>query len=420
MESSLPAIPTVRIDDLAEPTYSVSASGQRQQLAALVDMVPFDAEGLWALASGEVGWTKLSDEGCLARVDTLLRCFAATPLSAAGRVALAGQLLQFLKGRLLVERELDRHPEIEDLVLEPPIIIVGLPRTGTTHLHNLMAADPGLRFLPYFEAVEPVLADHERGLGFDPRLERTETTLQLLNDALPLFKRMHHMTTWHAHEEINLLALDFSSMLYETQVLSEELREWYKGRDQTPHYEFLRTVMKVLQFLRPGPARWVLKSPQHLEQLPVLRSVFPGATVVVTARDPLAVTASLCTMQGYLLRMSYDHLDLRELGRYWSSRIEDLLMGCLADRDTLDPAHSIDVRFSDYMADQLGTLERIYDLAGQPVTERARRGWQTYLADHPRDRFGKVVQELEPFGIDPDERRRTFAPYTTRFALEDG
>ena len=125
-----------------------------------------------------------------------------------------------------------RHPEINDIRIERPIIICGLPRTGTTHLHNLIGSDPGLRSLPYWESLEPVLADHERPEpgGPDPRLARTGFALDVLNVALPYFNRMHEMTVDHVHEEIQLLAVDISTMLFETQALLPTWRDFFRGR----------------------------------------------------------------------------------------------------------------------------------------------------------------------------------------------
>ena len=102
---------------------------------------------------------------------------------------------------------------------------------------------------------------------------------------MPYFKRMHEMTVDHVHEEIQLLAIDVSTMLFETLSLLPSWRDSYRATDQTPCYEYLRTILKVLQWLRGG-SRWVLKSPQHLEQFGPLRATFPDATFVVTHRDP--------------------------------------------------------------------------------------------------------------------------------------
>jgi hypothetical protein len=135
-------------------------------------------------------------------------CDTEAGLSAFGRVSTYGQLLQLLKNRLLVTDTLSRHPEIDDVEIRRPIIIAGLPRTGTTHLHNLLAADPARRSLPYWESLEPVLAPAEQpGPGQpDPRIARADAGVTFLNQAMPYFKRMHEMTSGHVHEEIHCSA----------------------------------------------------------------------------------------------------------------------------------------------------------------------------------------------------------------------
>ncbi len=150
-------------------------------------------------------------------------------------------ILGLLKNRLLVEDLVRRHPEILEERITAPIVICGLPRTGTTHLHNLMSADPALRSLPYWESLEPVLADRERPApgAPDPRLERTATALSFLDVAMPYFKRMHEMTVDHVHEEIQLLAIDFSTMLFETTAPMPPWRDAYLTRDQRPSYAYL-------------------------------------------------------------------------------------------------------------------------------------------------------------------------------------
>ena len=231
-----------------------------------------------------------------------------------------------MKNRLLIEDLLRRHPEILEERIVAPIVICGLPRTGTTHLHNLMSADPALRSLPYWESLEPVLAERERPApgAPDPRRERTEMALSFLDAAMPYFKRMHEMTVEHAHEEIQLLAIDFSTMLFETTAPMPMWRDAYLARDQRPSYAYLRRVLQVLQWLRGG-TRWVLKSPQHLEQFPALVDTFPDATFVVTHRDPVSVTASMVTMLAYTARLTRDRVDVEGIGHYWADRLERML-----------------------------------------------------------------------------------------------
>ena len=240
--------------------------------------------------------------------------------------------------------------------------------------------------------------------------------LSFLDAAMPYFKRMHEMTVEHTHEEIQLLAIDFSTMLFETTAPMPMWRDLYLARDQRPSYAYLLRVLKVLQWLRGG-TRWVLKSPQHLEQFPALVDTFPDATFVVTHRDPVSVTASMVTMLAYSARLTRDRVDVEQIGHYWADRLERMLGRCAAERDVLPVGQTIDVRFDEFMADDLAMVGRVYELAGQPLDERARASMADFMAEHPRGRFGAVEYDLAEFGLDAAERRKALAFYTERFSV---
>lgn len=413
----------VRLDDLAAPVFPAGTADLRAMLAQMGAAAALDEDALLAAACAQTGCRDFGDERFRTHLRVLLGAFRdEAGLSDLGRANVYQQLLQHLKNRLLIQDLLRRHPEIHAVPIERPIVIAGLPRTGTTHLHNLMAADPSLRSLPYWESLEPVLAAAERPApgGPDPRRVRTEMALGVVNGLLPYFERMHEMTVDHAHEEIQLLAIDCSTMLFETLAPMPGWRDYYRATDQTPSYAYLRTVLQVLQWLRGG-TRWVLKSPQHLEQFRPLTTVFPDATVVVTHRDPVAVTASLATMVAYSARLLLERVDPPAIGRYWAARVEDLLRACADDRDVLPAARSIDVRFHEFMADDVAMVERVYARAGQPFTPAARAAMDAFMAAHPRGRHGGVRYDLDTLGLDPAERRAALAFYVERFgvALED-
>ncbi|HZP29853.1 MAG TPA: sulfotransferase [Acidimicrobiia bacterium] len=409
----------VRIDDLGAPRLAPHVAAMLEgarEMAAGVDLAP---AALCDRARAETGLEDFGPDDFRERLDVLAASLdTEAGLSAFGRLNAQALLVSLLKNRLRIEDLVRRHPEILDVEIARPIVICGLPRTGTTHLHNLMSADPALRSLPYWESLEPVPADSERPAPGepDPRIVRTDAALALLNDALPHFKRMHEMTTWHVHEEIQLLAIDFSTMLFETVAPVPSWRDYYRSHDQTPSYRYLRKILQVLQWLRGG-TRWVLKSPQHLEQFGPLSTVFPDATYVVTHRDPVAVTVSLCTMIAYSARLSAADPDPCAVGRYWSSRIEDMLRACVRDRDVLPAAQSLDVRFDEFMADDVAMVERIYALAGQPFTASVRGAMDAFMAEHPRGRHGAVLYDAAQLGIDPEERRRALAFYSERFGV---
>ncbi|MBM3675383.1 MAG: sulfotransferase [Actinobacteria bacterium] len=406
-----------RIDDFADPRFTPEVAAVRESLGPVADELELEVSALTAQAERETGLDDFGDPGFRERLEILCRSLRdEAGLAPFGVVSNHALLSGLLRSRLLIQDLLVRHPEIAEVPVERPIVIVGLPRTGTTHLHNLISADPALRSLPYWESLEPVLPPAERGLDPDPRLARTELALDWLDQSMPLFKRMHEMTVDHVHEEIQLLAIDFSSMLFESSCFVPTYRDYYLAHDQTPHYGYLRQVLQVLTWLRGG-TRWVLKSPQHSEQLVPLLRVFPDATFVVTHRDPVAVTASVCTMIAYGARMNAAHPDPLVLGRYWSQRVEELLWGCARDRDVLPDAQAIDVRFHEYMADDLAMVRRIYEVAGQPFTDETEAALGRFMSAHPRGRHGTVVYDATALGLDLDERRRALGFYTERFGV---
>jgi Sulfotransferase family len=417
MTPSRPA--EIELDDLAEPRFSDEVKPVLAMMTEAGAGLTLDREAMMAAAAAETGLDDFGDPAFRERLDVLCAALSAQAgLDARGVAAQHGLIVGLLRNRLLIEDAIRRHPEILAVEIERPVVICGLPRTGTTHLHNLMSADPALRSLPYWESLEPVLAERERPRPgeADPRLARTEQAIWMVNTAMPNFKRMHEMTVDHVHEEIQLLAIDFSTMLFETVAPMPGWRDYYLTHDQRPSYAYMKRILQVLQWSRGG-TRWVLKSPQHLEQFPALYDTFPDATFVVTHRDPVSVTASMATMLAYGARMTRDHVDVPEIGQYWAARLETMLHRCVDERDVLPADQSIDVRFDEFMADDVAMVERIYALAGQPLTDEGRAAMVEFMAEHPRGRYGAVHYELAQFGLDAAERRRAMAFYVDRFTV---
>ena len=406
----------VDIDDLAHPVYPEASRAIRDGLAAYGATVHLTPDALMAAASERTGLSRWGAMDFRVRLEVLcgaLRTEAG--LSDTGVGVVFEQLVGNLVNRLRLEALVAAHPEIDSIPVERPIIICGLPRSGTTHLHNLIAADPAMRYLPYWESLEPFPATDEP--GDQGRRERCALGLDMLDATMPHFKRMHEMTVDHAHEEIQLLANDISGMLFETTYFVPSFAADYKAHDQRPSYAYLKRQLQALQWLRGGQCRWVLKSPQHLEQFGPLHDTFPDATFVVTHRDPVEVTRSMVTMVAYGARMACDHPDPAAIGRYWLGRAEDLLNGCLRDRDVLPAEQSIDVRFADFMADEDGTLAAIYELAGQPYDERARTAMAAFTAQHPRGRHGEVRYDMAAIGLDATDVEQRLRAYRDRFVL---
>jgi len=385
----------IRIDDLAEPVLAPEIVEMMEQAAPLAAQIELSPEAVLSAAADQTGLSDFGPDEFREPLEVLCRAMdTEAAFSPLGRLSQFSQLTAFAVNRLRVEQYIKDHPEALDVPIDRPIVIAGLPRTGTTHLHNLISADPALRSLPWWEALQPVPPVEEAGTA-EGRIQRAKDGLAAMHMAMPHYNRMHEMTWDHVHEEIHLLAIGFSTMLFDCSAPMPSWRSYYKKHDQTPHYQYLKRVLRVLAHQRPPRGRWVLKSPQHLEQIGPLMGVFGDATVVFTHRDPVSISASFATMICYSARMSAAYpVEVHRIGQWWARLIEDMLRACTDDRDLVPPEQSIDVLFHEFMADDVATVERIYTLADQPFTPAVKDAMDAYMAGHPRGRHGRVIYDL--------------------------
>jgi hypothetical protein len=409
---------TIRIDDLRAPSLTPAQRaalefGERNPVTLSLD----------SILGAAVERTVLDDFGPADFRERLALWLAEADedphRTALGRAALWNDCVRCAVNRLRIHAVLDEHPEILCVPIERPIIVVGLPRSGTTHLVNLIGADARLRSLPLWESQEPVPDPRERpgSGGVDPRYARSALAWEMMRGVVPLLAAMHPLSPDHIHEEQELMLPDFSSYNQEWFARAPKWRDYYLAHDQTAHYAYLKTVLQILQWRSPRE-RWVLKSPQHLEQLGPLLATFPDATIVITHRDPVSVIQSAVTMLAYGARMNYRTPDPEWYLAYWTDRIRRLLEASVRDRLLL-PSRSIDVLFHEYMADELATVERIYEVADLVMTDAARAQIAAYLRDHPRGKEGQVVYDLRrDFLAEPAAVREPFGFYLERFPVK--
>lgn len=408
----------IRISDLREPVLTPVQQGARDALADV--QVEISSQSILAEALEQTGLSNFGADDFRERLEVQVASIEEdSNLAPVGRVGVRRDLVRYACNRLRFEDLLARHPEILEVEIRRPIIIIGLPRSGTTHLLNLIAADQRLRSLPYWESLEPIPdpAEAPGPNGEDARLTRCQQAYEQQISVMPLLKNMHDMHPGHVHEEIELQALDFSSYLLEWIATPPRWRDYYFEHDQTPHYAYMKKVLQALQWMR-GPDRWILKSPQHLEQIGPLMATFPDATIALTHRDPVAVIASAITMLTYGDRVRCHSVNPPANAEYWSDRIEHLLRACVRDRDLIPEGQAIDVLFHEFMADDVAMVERIYELAGLDMNEAARSSLDSFMAQNPRGKHGRIVYDLKgDFGVDPEALRERFSFYFEKFPV---
>ncbi|HXW39386.1 MAG TPA: sulfotransferase, partial [Acidimicrobiales bacterium] len=325
----------MRIEDLRQPRRSPEEQSVYEY--ALRMEVDLDPAGIVAESRRRTGLDEIGDRTVFDRLARQCTAVDAdTGLSGLGRHLVRERLVGLLAARLRYEDYVRRHPEALDVELEPPIVVVGLPRSGTTHLVNLLAADTRLRSMPWWEVVEPipVVGDGPGADGRDPRYLRSLASYEATRRISPLTSLMHDRPPWSIEEDCELMDLDLCSYTLEWHGRVPDWRDHYLRLDQRAHYAFLRRELQVLSHLR-GPRRWVLKTPQHLEQLPSLIDTFPDATIAFTLRDPVAVLQSAITMLAYGDRIRRVDVEPDELAAYWTDRLERLLRAAVRDSPTI-------------------------------------------------------------------------------------
>ena len=410
----------IRIEDLAKP---VLTEAQQQALAQGEQTeVELSVPSVLSAAVERTGLEDFGPDGFRERLALWLSEMDEDPeRTGLGRMIHWNDCVRYAANRLRMHDLVARHPEIHDQEIRQPIIVVGLPRSGTTHLVNLIAADQRLRSIPLWESQEPVPDPREKPGpgGVDPRYQRSADSWEMLSTNSPLIAAMHPMEPDHIHEELELMCPDFTTYNIEWISRAPRWRDYYLAHDQTENYAYLKTALKILQWYRPRD-RWVLKCPQHLEQLGPLMKTFPDATIVMTHRDPVSVIQSAATITAYGARVNYREPRPEWYLDYWADRMRRLLEASVRDRHLIPSDRCYDVLFHEFMADDVATVERIYEVAGLSMTPEARAQIDTYMREHPRGKHGQVVYDVrEDFGADPAKLREPYGFYLDRFAVRE-
>ena len=339
-------------------------------------------------------------------------------LTPVGRAMARRQALDLLESRLRMQHEWGRHPEIGAGSVRAPIFVLGLPRTGTTILHELLAQDPENRVPMTWEVMWPWPPPDAATYESDPRIARAERHFSAIDRMLPEFKRMHPMGPRLPQECVALMAHDFASLLFHTTHRVPSYQAWLDGLDWRPIYASHRRQLQYFQWRAPG-TRWALKSPGHLWTLDALLAEYPDARIVQTHRDPLRVIASLVSLIAYLRGMASDQIDPLEIGADWSARLAAGLHHTLdvRERGLLPAAQVFDVHFRDFVGHEVDTIRRLYAHFGLTLTAEAETRMRGFLSANPKDKHGAHRYALQDAGLDPAAERRRYARYEAYHAV---
>jgi hypothetical protein len=407
---------TWHIDDWDRPWLPLPCSLVNKIPQELVRrLVKLDEDSLLQRATSTTGLDDFGDSSFLEPLRLILQDLqAAVNISNLGRMAIRTILLPQLTARLGLEACLKETPHILDVPVTSPLIISGLPRTGTTHLHNLIAQVPLTRFIPLWQTLDPALPP---GVRRDRRRSRTATRLAMTQYVLPLFRRMHEMEVDMPHEELTLNALSFRSFMFEAAFELPSYKQWYVEQQHDEGYRYLKKALQVLQYQNDHneedkKRRWVLKSPQHVDQLLTIHRIFPDAKIIRTHRDPVQAVISMITMVLYSTRLAYSSIDRTRLAKHWVDRLESMLRASEEQAAQLPADQVIDVDFEDFMLDQRETVMRVLEFAGIDADAPTRTALDTVLQQNARDKNGRIDYRFSDFDLDENEIRERFSFYS--------
>ncbi|MFN7149790.1 MAG: sulfotransferase family protein [Microthrixaceae bacterium] len=314
-----------------------------------------------------------------------------------------------------------RHPEVAAQRIERPIIIVGLPRTGTSILHDLMAQDPSMRAPLSWEVERPVPPPRTETYETDPRIAEAQAQFDLVDSLIPGFTAFHELGARLAQEDVRMWTSEFRSMQFSLQFEVPEYNEWLlHTADMAPAYRWHHRFLQHLQSEHMVD-RWLLKSPAHLWNFAELAAEYPDAIVIQNHRDPLKVIASISALGASLREMTTDSFEVQRLAAQYG---EDIMFGldrALAQRrDGLFPEDQvIDVRYQDFRTDLLGTVAAIYDRLGLELTDEAAARQKAFLDAHPGDAANSLRRyKWEQTGLDEGEMRERASAYQEYFGIE--
>jgi len=320
-----------------------------------------------------------------------------------------------LSNRLRFEEDLKKFPEILDQEIIAPIVIVGLPRTGSTMTHRLLASDPNHTAMLWWEGRYPALLPGEKQGDIEARMELGKAEVDAVVAASPEALDIHPWDYKGADEEILLLEHNFLSTVPESFMALPSYSEWIEEQDHTLAYEDLKKFIQYLQWQNPGreKKRWVLKSPHHLGFIDKMISVFPDAKIIQTHRDPIKTVPSFCSMCANLFEPLTTNFDKVFIGKHWSNKLTRALNHCMNISEQ-HPDNFLDLEFLNMIKDPIDEMKKIYEFIGESFGEKTEVAMEAWREENKHE-MGAHKYSLEEYDLTESQINNNFAKYQQKY-----
>ena len=379
-----------------------------------------DAEQLCADVAEETGLEDFGSDWFRKPLEVLVEAIhEEASLNALGEFAADGQFRKVLRDRLWTQHWLDTYPEIGRRALHRPVFVVGAMRSGTTRLHRLLASDDRFSHMRFFETISPTPSPRFRKGKKDWRPFQASMLLGLVHRLNPVTAAIHPTGSFEPEEELGLLVASMWGMKHEAQWHVPSYGRWAERQDATPAYRHMANLLRLVGWARGDDDMrpWVLKTPQHMLDLPALLRVFPDARIIFTHREPQAVVGSSCSLVRNQMVIHSDSVDAEKVGREWLRKTALQIERMQQAREQIPEAQRIDVRYRDMDRDWQGVMRRVYRFLDMDI-EPAMPEMTSYIDNAERKRSRHPHRySLAAFGLDENEVEERFRPYSRAFDL---
>ncbi len=380
---------------------------------------PMLPEKLIEHAQRKEGFDDFGDWSFQEPLEVLLKSYREEAnLRAFGRVAARWDTLRFLSNLLRLRQEELKHPAIAAEPIIRPVFILGLPRSGTTFLHNLLAEDPANLAPRCWQTLFPYPIRESNG-GGDPRPDLTARQYARFLLLAPELPSLHPLEARAAQECIEITGHVFRSLRFDTTQYIPSYQEWLDNEGHDEAYRFHKRFLQHLQH-QSGKGRWMLKSPDHIFALDALRKVYPDARFVFVHRDPMKVLPSVARLTEILRQPFTRKIDRIQIGRQVSERWElgSKLLIEASDWLRSSPDRVFHIRYKDLVSDPFGIVADLYRHFGLPMTARGEECLKRSITERPDGGYGRNSYRFEDYGLNPATERKRYAAYMSHFRMQ--
>ncbi len=389
------------------------------QYMDLRTLVPLEAEELIATAQRAAGFSNFGSDQWREPFGILLKALEEeAELNFFGRLMTRNEILNWLQALLGVQAAFDRHPEIADEVIDRPLIMAALPRSGSSILFELLSQDPQFGSPRQWEMMFPYPPPERTSYETDPRIERCQHLITQWIRVAPSFAAIHEMDARLPNECIFAQAACFTSEFQPVLFQIPSYGAWLATKaDWAYSYGFYKRMLQVLQWRNPR-RHWLLKAPSHLNYLPTIFKIFPDARVLFTHRDPVVAQASVLNLMGTLFWMRSDKpMAVKAFAGLLSPEMMAMGLNRVIDwleSGTIPKEQCFSSLYADLLDRPLDAVRSLYDKGGLTLSADAAARMSGYLRDKPQGKFGRHRYSVAEEQLARD-RRRHFERYQSYF-----